>query len=79
MSQNHNLYGWYFHFNTYTELWNAVRREHLNHYMNGTLKADECIKHRNITDLMRYINGLKHEDITIKSVYRDTKKLKKKD
>ena len=76
---NHNLYGWYFHFNTYTQLWNAVRREHLNHYMNGTLKADECIKHRNITDLMRYINRLKPEDTSLKQSFRETRKLKRKD
>lgn len=58
-----NLYDWVFHFNPYTNLWNAVPREEYIHYMNGDAKDVKSSK--NINDLielvskgMEYINNV---------------------
>lgn len=51
-----NLYDYFIHFNPFTGYWNAVKREHSHHYLNGTLKKDEIIKHKNINDIIRYLS-----------------------
>lgn len=55
------LYDWYLHFNPYTGYWNAVKRDKANQYLNGTLGANDVVKHKNINDLIRYINTGKNK------------------
>lgn len=49
------LYDYFIHFNHYTKEWNAVNRSKANEYMNGTLKAEDILRYKNIDDLINYI------------------------
>lgn len=51
-----NLYDYYFHFNIYTEEWNAVKRTQANEYLNGALKDNEVLKNTNINNLIKYLS-----------------------
>ena len=55
MTNTDQLYDYYLHFNIYTKYWNAVKRSQSNDYLNGTLAEDKILKHKNVTDLIRYI------------------------
>ncbi len=54
--QGQELYSWYLHYNTYTGYWNAVNRDKASQYLNGTLGANDVIKHKNIDDLIRFLS-----------------------
>lgn len=58
------LYDYYFHYNHFTGYWNAVKRDKSNEYLNGTLKEDEVIKHKNISDLVRFLSNMKVKTTT---------------
>ena len=48
------LYDYFFHYNPYTETWNAVKREDVSKYMNGDLKT-KILKGDTVHDLQKYI------------------------
>ncbi len=50
-----NLYSYFFHFNSYTKEWNAVKRDEANQYLNGTLGKDQVKKSKNINDLIKLV------------------------
>lgn len=49
------LYDYFFHYNIYTKEWNAVRRDQSIHYLNGTLKKGEVLKHKDKDVLIKLI------------------------
>jgi hypothetical protein len=51
-----NLYDYYFHFNIYTDEWNAVKRTDAVEYLNGTLDKNSVLKNTNINNLIKYIS-----------------------
>lgn len=53
------LYDYFLHFNHYTGYWNAVKRDVANQYLNGTLKEEEVLKSKDVTDLVRFISKSK--------------------
>lgn len=56
------LYSWYIHFNPYIGqdgIWNAVKRSQSVEYLNGTLDANDIIKHKDVMVLIKYIKDLK--------------------
>lgn len=64
---SHPLYDYLFHYNPYTELWTAFKREDKENYFNGdNPRKEDMISCKNIQDLIRYItttqtNGGKQE------------------
>lgn len=60
MSKNKDiLYDYYMHYNNNTGYWNAVPRNKAVHYMNGTLRDDEILKHKSISILIEGLIKLK--------------------
>lgn len=53
-----NLYGYYFHYNIYTNEWNALTREESVKYLNG-IKMDSLIKDKDIKVLIERVKKLK--------------------
>lgn len=56
MNSSEGFQDFLFHYNPYTELWAAFKREHSNDYFNGA--KDNVVFHPSIKDLVRYINNL---------------------
>lgn len=54
MSKNERFQDYLFHYNPYTELWAAFKREHSNDYFNG--QVENVVFHHNVKDLVRYID-----------------------
>jgi hypothetical protein len=52
------LYDYIFHFNSYTEYWNAIKRDRKDAYFNGELNENEVIKNKDINILIDYITKL---------------------
>lgn len=55
------LHNWVFHYNQYTDLWNAARREDYN-LLFSNLKSDRVLKSRRVetlTELIAKTNGEK--------------------
>jgi hypothetical protein len=50
-----SLYDYYLHYNPYTGLWNAVKRDLANQYLNGLLSDKEVIRHKDIDGLIKVI------------------------
>lgn len=50
-----NLYPYVFHYNPYTEYWNAVPRGKEVDYFNGKLSGNDVIKNRDINVIIEYI------------------------
>lgn len=48
-----------FHYNPYTEMWAAFKREHSNDYFNGVKEG--VVFYYSIKDLVRYIDRLEDE------------------
>lgn len=53
-----NLFSYLFHYNPYTKLWNAFKREDLTKYFDGTIPPKEVLKHANVKVLETYISDL---------------------
>lgn len=53
------LYDIYFHFNHYKEEWNAVPRDKIVDYHNGTLKKGIVKTHTNFNKLINIIKTIK--------------------
>lgn len=49
------FYEWLFHYNPYTQVWSAFRREHKEKYFNGELLDYEYHKAKKIMDLIQFI------------------------
>ena len=63
---SHPLYDYIFHYNPYTELWAAFKKEDKENYFNGDKPRNEIIKCKKIQDLVSWItttqtNGGKKE------------------
>ena len=63
---SHPLYDYIFHYNPYTELWSAFKKEDKENYFNGEAPRNEIIKAKKIQDLISWItttqtNGGKKE------------------
>lgn len=46
---------WLFHYNPYTEIWTAFKRENSNKYFNGELKEHEMHKSKKIEVLFSFL------------------------
>lgn len=71
--QNEILHGYIYHYNPYTQMWAAIPRELVNTYFNEGITHPMIIKHKNIHDLIEYVqldsndteyHRLKSKDIT---------------
>lgn len=51
-----------FHYNPYTEMWAAFKREHSNEYFNG--QVENVVFYFSIKDLVRYIDRLEDGKLT---------------
>lgn len=49
------LYDYIFHFNAYSQKWNAITRNNKEKYFNGELDKKEIISHSSITKLIKII------------------------
>jgi len=57
-----NLYDWLFHYNHYTNVWNAFKRDDLNKYFNGELSEIlSSKKHSTLVDIIERTNGDKNK------------------
>ena len=56
MAHSENFQDYLFHYNPYTRLWAAFKREHSNDYFNGIV--ENVVFHPSVKDLVRYINGI---------------------
>jgi hypothetical protein len=54
-----------FHYNPYTEMWAAFKREHSNEYFNG--QVENVVFYFSIKDLVRYIDRLENSTIPQKN------------
>jgi len=54
-----------FHYNPYTEMWAAFKREHSNEYFNG--QVENVVFYFSIKDLVRYIDRLENSTIQQKN------------
>lgn len=50
-----NLYGYYFHYNPYTELWSAIDRNILQDYHAGKIKESEILKNKDVNVLIKFL------------------------
>ena len=41
------LHDWLFHYNPYTKLWAAFKRDQMTGYFNGELTSKDCLKSKN--------------------------------
>ena len=58
MINKDNLYDWLFHYNHYTNMWNAIKRDDLNKYFNGELEiALSSKKHSTLVDIIEKTGG----------------------
>ena len=57
MKRPEHFQDYLFHYNPYTEMWAAFKREHSNEYFNG--QVQNVVFYYSIKDLVRYINNLK--------------------
>ena len=58
MINKDNLYDWLFHYNHYTNMWNAFKRDDLNKYFNGKLEiALSSKKHSTLVDIIEKTGG----------------------
>lgn len=58
MINKDNLYDWLFHYNHYTNMWNAFKRDDLNKYFNGELEsALSSKKHSTLVDIIEKTGG----------------------
>ena len=58
MKRPEHFQDYLFHYNPYTEMWAAFKREDANDYFNGIVK--NVVFYFSIKDLVRYINNLEH-------------------
>jgi hypothetical protein len=49
------LYGWLFHYNPYTQVWSAFRREDKEKYFNGELLDYQYHQSKKIMDLIGFV------------------------
>lgn len=49
------LYDYYLHYNPYTGLWNAVKRDKSNEYLNGMLTSKEVKSDKDLNVLINLI------------------------
>ena len=57
LGKNLVLYNYIFHFNAYTQKWNAVTRDNKEKYFNGELSKDKITSHSSITKLIKIITN----------------------
>lgn len=56
MKRPEHFQDYLFHYNPYTEMWAAFKREHSNEYFNG--EYSNVVRYYSIKDLTKYINQL---------------------
>lgn len=56
MAHSEHFQDYLFHYNPYTKMWAAFKREHSNDYFNGQVEG--VVFYHSIKDLVRYIDGL---------------------
>lgn len=61
MTQLDILYDYFFHYNPYTETWNAVKREDISGYMNGE-PMTKILKGDTVHDIQMYLIKKNLED-----------------
>jgi predicted RecB family nuclease len=72
---NEDLYGWVFHFNPYTQLWNTVRREDYFLLFSGVDKSsDKVLKSSQVNTLVELINKTKGEPERIEAFLKKEKR-----
>lgn len=58
MTNKNELYDWLFHYNHYTKIWTAFKREDINKYFNGELEdALSSKKHNTLVDIIIKTGG----------------------
>lgn len=58
MTNKNELYDWLFHYNHYTKIWTAFKREDINKYFNGELEnALSSKKHNTLVDIIIKTDG----------------------
>lgn len=62
MGHPEHFHDYLFHYNPYTKLWAAFKREHSNEYFNG--QVENVVFYFSIKDLVRYIDRLEDGTIT---------------
>jgi hypothetical protein len=55
MSNMEVLYNWLFHYNPYTQVWSAFRREDKEKYFNGELLDYQYHQSKKIMDLIGFV------------------------
>lgn len=68
MTNKDALYDWLFHYNHYTNLWTAIKRENVDKYFNGELKTPLSSRsHSTLVDIILRTGG---SDKEIKKLLR---------
>jgi hypothetical protein len=49
------IYDWLFHYNPYTEVWAAFKKNDKDRYMNGQLSKDDMYQSKKITVLLEFM------------------------
>lgn len=62
MKRPEHFQDYLFHYNPYTQMWAAFKREHSNDYFNG--KVEHVVFYYSIKDLVRYIDRLEDGTVT---------------
>jgi len=57
MNKTEFLQQYIFHYNPYTQMWAAVKREHSDKYFNGTIEDHLIVRHSNIQAIIEYLKG----------------------
>jgi hypothetical protein len=69
MINKDNLYDWLFHYNHYTNMWNAFKRDDLNKYFNGEL--ENILTSKKHSTLVEIIEKTKGDKTALKKLLND--------